>query len=159
MRIKKFILAVLLLVVSICFGCAEGIIGATKPTVPLETFKTVSITVTGAGDITDAEKNELKDDIVKCLKEEGKWIPAERGDLLINVNITDLSRSNPAKVAFVLAGLASDAATCKVDIALLDAKGTAVSSFSVVGSSGILGTDTAINNTAKYIVEYLKTAK
>src|SRR5271157_1500150 len=89
MRTRKIVLAMLL--------CASGsITGATKPTADLSTFKTVAVTVKGADDIKNEEKKELKDDIVKLLQEEVVWIPAEKGDLSINVSVTEMSRVSTA---------------------------------------------------------------
>jgi len=162
MTIKKFSVAVLLFVVSVCYGGASGsITGATKPTVDLGTFKTVAVTVKSVGDVKDEERSELKDDIVKCLQEDGKWIPAERGDLTINVTVTEMSRVSAA--ARLLSGVFAGKAKCKADISLIDAKGAVVSSFSVEGQSGGTGlsggTGTAIRDVARLIAEYFKTAK
>jgi len=162
MTIKKSIMAVLLFVVAVCYGCASGsITGATRPTVDLGTFKTVAVTVKSVGDVKDEESRELKEDIVKCLQEDGKWIPAETGHLTINVTMTEMSRVSTA--ARLLVGAFAGKAKCKADISLIDAKGTVVSSFSVEGQSGGTGlsggTGSAISDAARLIGNYFRTAK
>ncbi len=160
---KRMGLFVMLVVVAmVCFGCASGSIsGASKPTVDLGTFRTASVAVDAAGDVTAEETAELKQAITKCLQEDGKWAPVASGDLQINVHIVELSRVSTA--ARLLVGAFAGKSKCKATVSLTDAKGNVVSSFCVEGQSGGTGwsggTGTAIDDAGRLVVEYLKTAQ
>ncbi|MCL4537286.1 MAG: DUF4410 domain-containing protein [Nitrospirae bacterium] len=146
------------------YGCASTSTVNTTivPTVPLDSFKTVSINVQTKVEDSEKEMQAFKGILISELTKKNKWEVitgnASQGQLGLTATITNLNKVGGA--SRILMGALAGRASVEVEVVLKDSKGNVISQFSVNGKSSggtiFAGTtDQALEKAAEQIVAFM----
>jgi hypothetical protein len=149
------------------FGCASSskVNNAMTPTVSLDNFKTLSISVQTKVEDSADEAKSFKEILTSELKKKNKWEVLDGNtqcQLELSAMITDLNKVGGASRIFL--GALAGRASVDVDVMVKDANGKVISKFSVNGKSSggtiFAGTtNQALEKAAEQIVAFMDGGK
>jgi len=167
MRQKVFSLIVVMIFAVAILGCAStsSVTSTIAPTVSLDGFKTLSVSVQTKVEDSEREAQAFKEILISELKKKNKWEVVgsnPQSQLELSATITNLNKVGTA--ARLLAGAIAGRASVDVDVVLKDTKGKVISQFAVNGKSSggtiFAGTtDQALEKAAEQIAAFMQNGK
>ena len=167
MRRKVFSKIIVVIFIAGLMGCAStsSINSTLTPAVPLDSFKTISVSVQTKVEDSEKETQTFKNILISELKKKNKWELVDgstQTQINLTATITNLNKVSTAGRLF--AGALAGRASVDVDVMLKDAKGNMISQFSVNGKSSggtiFAGTtDQALEKAGEQIAAFMENGK
>ncbi len=149
------------------YGCAStsSVNTAIAPSVPLDSFKTVSVNVQTKVEDSEKEAKTFKEILTSELRKNNKWDVLDGNpqcQLELSATITNLNKVGGA--SRIILGALAGRASVDVDVVVKDAKGKVISQFAVNGKSSggtiFAGTtDQALEKAAAQIAAFMQNGK